>query len=212
MSELQPEVLIAAYCSGYFPMDVEGELGWFSPDPRAIIPLDAFHASHTLRQLYRSRRFEVRLNSAFSDVIRGCADRPNGTWISPEIIAAYERLHRCGVAHSVETWQDGILAGGLYGVALGGAFFGESMFHRVRDASKIALLALVERLQARGFRLLDTQWMTDHLRRFGAVEIPREQYLRKLRRALAVKTAFVDPVSGGVAQRAKLEGSSEPSP
>lgn len=192
MSELQPQVLIAAYCSGYFPMDVDGELGWFSPDPRAVIPLDAFHASHTLRQLYRARRFDLRINTAFSDVIRCCADRPDGTWISPEIITAYERLHRCGLAHSVETWRDGCLAGGLYGVALGGAFFGESMFHRVRDASKIALLALVERLNARGFRLLDTQWMTEHLRRFGAVEVPRLEYLRILRGALARSVTFVD--------------------
>lgn len=192
MPSLEPELLVAAYCSGYFPMDVDGELGWFSPDPRAIIPLDAFHAAHTLRQLQRSGRFEIRLNSAFSDVIRACGDRPDGTWISDQIIKAYERLHQLGLAHTVEAWQHDRLAGGLYGVAIGGAFFGESMFHRTRDASKISLLALVERLNTRGFRLLDTQWLTDHLRRFGAVEIPRTAYLRKLRAAIARQVTFVD--------------------
>ncbi len=178
--ELTPELLLAAYAQGVFPMDVEGEIRWFLPDPRAILPLESFHASRNLRQLCRSGRFEVRTDTAFDAVIRACGDRPEGTWISEEIVAAYTALHRIGVAHSVEAFDGGALAGGLYGVAMGGAFFGESMFHRRRDASKVALVSLVERLRARGFALLDVQFITPHLKRFGAVEISCEAYLKRL--------------------------------
>jgi leucyl/phenylalanyl-tRNA---protein transferase len=189
---LTPRVLVAAYVNGIFPMDVEGTIEWFSPDPRAIIPLESFHASNTLLQTCRGGRFEIRVDTAFEQVIRGCADRPDGTWISSEITKAYCRLHKLGLAHSVEAWRQGELAGGLYGVALGGAFFGESMFHRRRDASKVALVTLVERMRSRGFSLLDIQFLTPHLQRFGAIEIPREGYLERLEAALKVKTGFVD--------------------
>jgi len=190
---LTPDVLVAAYASGIFPMDVDGEICWFSPDPRAIIPLEGFHASKTLMQTYRQGRFEIRIDTAFKPVIRGCADRGDGTWISEEIVGAYVQLHREGLAHSVEAWRGGELAGGLYGVALGGAFFGESMFSRQRDASKVALVALVERLRAGGFVLLDIQFMTGHLARFGAVEIPRADYLRRLEAALEVDADLAAP-------------------
>lgn len=201
---LTPQVLVAAYVNGIFPMDVEGEIQWFSPDPRAIIPLDGFHASKTCMQTCRSGRFEVRIDTAFEEVMRGCADRPEGTWISEEIIRGYCRLHELGLAHSVESWrardrlsgvgqgQAGELAGGLYGVAIRGAFFGESMFSRQRDASKVAMVALVERMRSRGFTLLDVQFLTPHLQRFGAVEIPRSEYLERLEAALAIETSFVD--------------------
>lgn len=165
-------------------MGVAGRIRWFSPDPRAIIPLESFHASKTLLATVRRGVFEIRLNSAFSEVMRQCADRDEGSWITPSILRAYGELHRAGLAHSVEAWRGGELVGGLYGVALGGAFFGESMFHRQRDASKVALVALVNRLRERGYSLLDVQWSTDHLRRFGCVEIPREEYLCKLAAAL----------------------------
>ncbi len=182
---------MTAYANGIFPMDVDGELCWFSPDPRAILPLDAFHVPRTLRQVVRQGRFEIRVDGDFAAVILACAERPiEQTWISEEIVAAYTRLHELGFAHSVEAWRDGELAGGLYGVALGGAFFGESMFHRRRDASKAALVALVERMKARGFSLLDVQWPTPHLRRFGVIEVPRREYLRRLRAALLLKCDF----------------------
>lgn len=189
---LTPEVLVAAYASGIFPMDVDGELCWFSPDPRTIIPLDSFHASKTLMQTYRQGRFEMRIDTAFEAVMRGCGHRDEGTWISEEIVEAYCQLHELGAAHSVETWRNGELAGGLYGVALGGAFFGESMFSRQRDASKVALVALVQRMRERGFTLLDVQFTTEHLARFGAIEIPREEYLQKLAQALRVQARFDD--------------------
>ncbi len=152
---------------------------WYAPDPRAIIPLDTFYVSKNLAKLVRRGIFEIRYDTAFEAVMRGCANREK-TWISEEIITAYTALHHLGFAHSVECWKDGHLAGGLYGVALGGAFFGESMFTRVRDASKVALVHLVERLRQNGFVLLDTQFITPHLARFGAVEIPRNEYERRL--------------------------------
>jgi leucyl/phenylalanyl-tRNA--protein transferase len=169
-----------------------GDIRWYSPDPRGIIPLDTFHASKRLSRIVRQKRFEVRVDADFPAVIRACADRQDdeGSWIDDEILESYCALHAAGIAHSVETWQDGALVGGLYGVALGGAFFGESMFHRVTDASKVALIALVERLGGRGYRLLDTQWVTEHLLQFGAVEIPRRRYLRLLAEALKIDTTF----------------------
>ncbi len=190
---LTPEVLVSAYAHGIFPMDVDGQVEWFSPDPRAILPLDTFRMSKNLGRRYRSGRFEIRINTCFEQVMRECGDRDEGTWISDEILAAYVRLHELGVAHSVEAWQDGELAGGLYGVALGGAFFGESMFHRRTDASKVALVALVERMRERAFTLLDVQFTTPHLEQFGIIEIPRGDYLKRLAAALKVDAQFVDP-------------------
>jgi leucyl/phenylalanyl-tRNA--protein transferase len=191
-SSLDPALVIRAYREGIFPMAVEdGQIGWFSPDPRGILPLDAFHVPSRLARVVRSGAFDVSVNRAFEAVMRACADRrDSGTWISEEIFQCYVALHRLGLAHSVEVWQGEDLAGGLYGVHLGGAFFGESMFHRVRDASKVALVVLVDRLQRRGFRLLDTQWVTPHLEQFGAMEIPRKEYLKRLKAAIAVECAF----------------------
>jgi leucyl/phenylalanyl-tRNA---protein transferase len=183
-------LLLEAYCRGIFPMAVEkGEIAWFSPDPRGIIPLDSFHIPHGLRRSLRKNSFEVRVNTAFEAVIRACGERAE-TWISSEIAQSYLNLHELGFAHSVETWQENQLVGGLYGVSVYGAFFGESMFHRVADASKVALVALVERLREREFRLLDTQYTTPHLRSFGAVEIPRAKYMRLLKQALALDCRF----------------------
>ncbi len=185
------DLLLHAYRSGAFPMATPGEkIAWFSPDPRAIIPLDdRFHIPHGLRRTLKKNGFEIRINSAFADVMRGCAERDE-TWINDEIFESYVNLHRLGHAHSVEAWREGHLAGGLYGVSIGGAFFGESMFHRETDASKMALVALVARLRERSFKLLDTQWTTPHLRTFGTLEIPRTKYVRLLRAALAVESSF----------------------
>jgi len=189
---LTPNILVAAYMNGIFPMDVDGTLQWFSPDPRAIIELDQFHVSRSLRRIYRRGTFAIRIDTCFEQVIRFCGDRPEGTWISDEIVAAYTRLYQLGLAHSVETWQDDELAGGLYGIALGGAFFGESMFHCRTNASKVALAATVERLRNRGFTLFDVQFQTPHLRRFGTIEVPQAEYLRRLTKALAIDTHFMD--------------------
>jgi leucyl/phenylalanyl-tRNA--protein transferase len=191
---IDASVLIAAYSQGLFPMAMEeegGAIGWFSPDPRGIIPLDTFHVPSRLARVVRSGRFEVRVDTAFEAVMRACAaDREDGTWISDEIIESYVALFDRGLAHSVETWRDEALVGGLYGVHLGGAFFGESMFHTETDASKVALVALVERLRAQDFRLLDTQWLTPHLARFGGVEISRDEYLARLADALVHRVRF----------------------
>jgi leucyl/phenylalanyl-tRNA---protein transferase len=192
--DLEPGTILAAYRTGIFPMPLRRRrLAWWSPDPRGILPLDGLHAARRLRR--SDRRFEVRVDTAFAEVIEACADphRP-GSWIDPEIRAAYLRLHRLGWAHSVEAWSaDGELAGGLYGVAIGGLFAGESMFHRATDASKVALVHLVDLLAAdeggpeaaaRAGRLLDVQWCTDHLASLGAVEVSRERYGELLERAL----------------------------
>jgi leucyl/phenylalanyl-tRNA---protein transferase len=187
---IAPEILLQGYRLGVFPMAMEdGAIEWFSPDPRGILPLDRFHVPHGLARVLRKRPFEIRINTAFTEVMRRCAARDE-TWINGEIIASYTRLHQLGYAHSVEAWQDGSLAGGLYGVSLGGAFFGESMFHEVTDASKVALAALVERMQAKRFLLLDMQWLTPHLAQFGGAEISRRQYMHVLGRALALKRDF----------------------
>jgi leucyl/phenylalanyl-tRNA--protein transferase len=172
-----------------------GEIGWFSPDPRGIIPLDCFHVPHGLARTLKKKPFEVRINGAFEEVMRACAEREE-TWITDDIVASYVTLHRIGYAHSVEAWKDGQLAGGLYGVAIGGAFFGESMFHRVTDASKVALHALVTQMRERGFMLLDVQWNTEHLATFGAVEISRKEYMRRLHRAIYLDCTFVEPGAG----------------
>jgi leucyl/phenylalanyl-tRNA--protein transferase len=186
------DLLLHAYRQAVFPMAVEdGEIAWFSPDPRAIIPLETFHVPHGLKRTLKKGLFEIRVDSDFEGVMRGCAKRQE-TWINDEILASYLDLYRLGYAHSVETWFQGRLAGGLYGIAIGGAFFGESMFHEVTDASKVALHALVMRMRERGFSLLDTQWLTGHLTTFGAVEIPRALYKRRLAACVDAPCRFVD--------------------
>ena len=185
-ADLEPGTLLAAYAAGVFPMPVgrRGRLGWWSPDPRGVIPLDGLRVSRSLRA--SCRRFEIRVDTAFSGVVRECAhpSRPGG-WITRDVRRAYERLHALGWAHSVEAWSaDGRLAGGLYGVSIGGLFAGESMFHVDRDASKVALVALVDMLRDAWPRVLDVQWRTDHLASLGAVEISRAEYLRRLTAAL----------------------------
>ena len=190
------ELLLAAYASGWFPMaDEDGVVSWYSPDPRGIMPIDTFHVPSRLQRVVRKGAVEVEIDTAFEEVMRACAEaergpEDTGTWISEEIIESYCALHAQGLAHSVEIRQNGLLVGGLYGVALGGAFFGESMFHRATDASKVALVALVERLRSHGFRLLDTQWVTPHLQQFGAIEIPRPEYLRLLEESLKLDVSF----------------------
>jgi leucyl/phenylalanyl-tRNA---protein transferase len=187
-ADLEPGTLLAAYRAGIFPMPVhDGDqslLAWWSPDPRAILPLDELQMSRSLRR--SCRRFEIRVDSAFPDVVAACADlsRP-GSWITDEIASAYVRLHELGWAHSVEAWAGDELVGGLYGVAIGGLFAGESMFHHARDASKVALVRLVERLRECGATLLDVQWATPHLQSLGVIEIPRAQYLDLLAQAVA---------------------------
>ena len=192
-TSLDPSLLVRAYREGIFPMALEhGEIGWFSPDPRGILPLDGFHVPSRLARVVRQGRFQIAIDRDFGRVMRECAaDREEGTWISRDIVEAYGALHRLGLAHSVEAWLDGDLVGGLYGVHLGGAFFGESMFHRVTDASKVALVALVDRLTRHGFRLLDVQWTTPHLERFGAIAVSRREYLRRLRQALTMDCRFL---------------------
>lgn len=193
MTALDPALLIRAYREGIFPMGMDdGEIGWFSPDPRGVLPLDTFHVPARLARVVRQQRFDIRIDTAFERVMRACGERPDGTWISDAILESYLALHRLGIAHSIETWQNGDLVGGLYGVHLGGAFYGESMFHRATDASKVALVALVDRLRRRGFALLDIQWVTPHLAQFGAIEVPRRTYLAMLRRALALECRFLD--------------------
>jgi leucyl/phenylalanyl-tRNA--protein transferase len=190
---LDPALLVRAYRKGLFPMALEdGEIGWFSPDPRGILPIETFHVPARLARLVRQAPYEIVIDRAFEAVMCACAERPReGTWISEEIVESYTALHRLGLAHSVEAWRGDELVGGLYGVHLGGAFFGESMFHRATDASKLALVALVDRLARRGFTLLDTQWITPHLAQFGAIEIPRAEYLRRLEDALKRDCSFV---------------------
>ena len=188
--QLTPDLLVAAYCRGWFPMAGEdGAIGWYDPPRRAIFVPGEEHVSHRLARTYRSGRFDIRINADFSGTMRACAAREE-TWISEEIIAVYTRLHELGLAHSVESYRDGELVGGLYGVALGGAFFGESMFSRATDASKVAFVALCRRLRVRGYTLLDAQFMTDHLASLGAVQLPRAAYLRRLNAALALDCAF----------------------
>ena len=185
--KLTTELLLKGYRTGVFPMaiNLRGDIAWFSPDPRAIIPLDGrFHVAKSLQRTVRQKKFEVTFDRDFPGVIRACAKTHGDTWISKEIINAYSLLHAEGHVHSVETRVEGELAGGLYGVHVGGAFFGESMFHLATDASKIALVALVEHLRARGFALLDTQWMTPHLERFGTMLVSKEAYLRMLEDAV----------------------------
>lgn len=191
--DLEPATLVQAYCTGVFPwFDDDWPICWWSPDPRAIFELSQFHVSRRLARTLHSAKFKVTVNRAFAAIIRGCADRDEGSWITQSMIDAYERLHRLGIAHSVETWRGDDLAGGLYGVALGGFFAGESMFTRISDGSKAALAFTVEHLKARRFQLFDTQFLTDHTARLGAIEIPRRKYLDRLQKALRVNTSFVE--------------------
>jgi len=181
-----------AYRRGIFPMYNQWteEIEWYRPDPRTVIPLEAFHISRSLEKTLRQGIFEVRFNTDFVGVMRGCADREEGTWISEEFIEVYGELHRMGKAHSVEVLRNERLVGGTYGIALGSAFMAESMFHYETDASKVALASLVTRLNERGFTLLDVQYVTPHLARFGATEIPFRDYYDRLRRALRRDARF----------------------
>ena len=184
-ADLEPGTILAAYRAGLFPMPVEGTLGWWSPDPRGILPLDGMRVGRSLRK--SCSRYEIRVDTAFDAVLAGCADPARrGGWITSAVKSAYTRLHTLGWVHSVEAWADGELAGGLYGVAVGGLFAGESMFHRRTDASKVALVALVELLRDGGAALLDVQWSTPHLAALGAVDIARHAYLGRLTRALSL--------------------------
>jgi leucyl/phenylalanyl-tRNA---protein transferase len=184
---IPPEELLSLYSAGWFPMAMaDGSIRCFSPDPRGILPLDAFHIPHGAKRTLRDPRWEVRLDTAFEQVVRACANRRD-TWIDETIVRSYVALHRTGHAHSLEIWREGRLAGGLYGVRIGGAFFGESMFYQVPGASKVALVCLAARLRKGGFKLLDTQWITPHLAQFGAISIPRKEYLPLLQVAIRVK-------------------------
>lgn len=207
--EITPEVLLKAYACGIFPMAENADdpsLYWFEPDMRGLIPLDGFHLPRRLARTVRADRFEIFIDRDFEAVIDGCAEPATGrsrTWINRRIRTLYCKLHEIGHCHSVEAWRDDRLVGGLYGVRLGRAFFGESMFHRERDASKVALAHLVARLRAGGFALLDTQFVTSHLLSFGAVEVNKRHYNRLLERALEGEADFFaldpDPVSGAAA-------------
>jgi leucyl/phenylalanyl-tRNA--protein transferase len=200
---LTPRLLIAAYCQGAFPMAPDRHsrtIHWFSPARRGIIPLEAFNCPRSVGKHIRDRTFDIRFDSAFDQVIHACAaprQSEQNTWISNQIISACCDLHVLGLAHSVEAWRDGQLVGGLYGVAINGAFFGESMFHRAdrggTDASKVCLVHLVEHLNRQGYRLLDTQWMTDHLRQFGGIEIDQQQYMARLAEALRTEARWAGP-------------------
>ena len=195
MTTLTPELLLAAYSQGIFPMaEEDGGISWWDPNPRTLLPLDErFHISRSLAQTVRQEVFEVRRDTAFSAVMRACAapgPKRETTWISEEFVAVYTQLHHLGFAHSVESWQNGELVGGLYGVSINGLFAGESMFSRATDSSKVALVHLVHHLRARGFVLLDTQFTTPHLRRFGAFEISRAEYKRRLHEAMRVRAKF----------------------
>lgn len=197
MSQSEPlsaEQLIYAYASGYFPMaDEAEEIRWYNPDPRAIIPIESYAPVKSLRPILNKGNFECRINQAFELVMRHCSQprsEDDGIWISEEIIQAYTELHRLGLAHSVEVYTNGELVGGLYGVCLGGAFFGESMFSRVSNASKVAFHHLLVRLRERGYVLLDTQFINDHVQRLGAIEIPQAEYLDRLEKALHKKCKF----------------------
>jgi leucyl/phenylalanyl-tRNA--protein transferase len=190
--DLRPERLLNAYRNGVFPwFDDTTPILWWSPDPRAIFEIGGLHVSRRLRRTLRSGHFTLTIDRDFAGVIRGCADRPGeGNWITPDMTAAYQTMHRLGHAHSVEAWRDGLLAGGVYGVAINGFFAGESMFSRVRDASKVALATLMDHLKRRGFLLFDIQFLNPHTERLGAIEIPRTEYLERLKNALRTLARF----------------------
>lgn len=191
---LTPDLLLSAYSQGIFPMaDDDGTIFWYDPDPRAILPLNSFHIPRSLQRVVKRGIYDVRMDTAFDEVISACAAPSPGrkeTWINAEITSAYAQLFQLGFAHSVEVWHDGSLAGGLYGIAINGLFAGESMFSHVRDTSKVALVHLVAHLRRQGFLLLDIQFLTEHLERFGAVEIARREYKNVLAVALNVPATF----------------------
>ena len=188
--QLNPALLEHAYRNACFPMpNSRGMLGWYRPDPRAVLPLDGFHASRSLKKKIKSGYFQTTYDMDFTGVMIGCSQRPE-TWITEEFLTSYTALHKLGKAHSVEVWRNGRLVGGTYGVHLGGAFFAESKFHTETDASKVALAMLVERLNARQFALLEVQYQTEHLAQFGVIEIPDAEYVQRLKRALALKCEF----------------------
>lgn len=195
MTDLSPDLVLRAYAMGLFPMAESAEateLHWIDPQLRGVFPLDGFHISRSLRHHVLQASYQVTVNRDFAGVMRACADRPE-TWINAEILALYQDLHQRGQAHSLEVWQDGALSGGVYGVAIGGAFFGESMFSRRTNASKTALAWLVHRLRAGGFALFDTQFLTPHLARLGAVQIPRTSYRKHLAAAMLLPADFAPP-------------------
>lgn len=190
MEIITPELVLYAYRHGYFPMaEEDGSVYWHCPDPRAIIPLDAVKVSHSLKKIIAKNVFDLRVNTAFESVIRACSERDE-TWISEDIIAVYTQLHRMGYAHSVEAWLDGKLVGGLYGIAIGSAFFGESMFSNVSNASKVAYVHFTKRLQERGFTLLDSQYINPHMESLGAVLISKSRYYTLLKKALRQDCLF----------------------
>jgi leucyl/phenylalanyl-tRNA---protein transferase len=190
-SILTPELLFSAYSQGFFPMpdQTQDGISWFRPDPRAILPLHHMHVSRSLKKVLRRQYFSITYDKAFSEVMLGCADRPE-TWINDEFKEVYRDMFDLGFAHSVEVWQEGALVGGTYGVSIGGAFFAESMFYRASNASKVALYYLVERLKAQGFMLLECQFLTKHIQSLGAIEIPDKQYMRQLSIATQLAVHF----------------------
>lgn len=194
MHNLTAADLMYGYMNGIFPMaDSDGTLYWYSPDPRAIIPIDTYKPPRSLRSVINKKTFEIRINTDFEEVMNRCAaprSDGEGTWISPEIVEAYTDLHQMGMAHSVEAYLDGKLMGGLYGVAIGSVFFGESMFYHEPNASKVAFHFLIEILRKQGYKLLDTQFMNDNVRRYGAIEIPRAEYIKLLKKALEKQCVF----------------------
>jgi leucyl/phenylalanyl-tRNA--protein transferase len=197
MPEINAEDLLYGYMNGIFPMaEPDGTIYWYSPDPRAIIPIDSYKPSRSLRPIINKKHFEIRVNSDFEGVMRGCAGvrilskEEEGTWISEEIIQAYVALHKGGFAHSVEAWRNRELVGGLYGVSINGVFFGESMFSKESNSSKVAFHYLIHILQTNDFKLLDTQFMNDNVLRYGAIEIPRDEYMNRLQEGLASSRKF----------------------
>ena len=202
MDALTADDLIYGYIHGIFPMaDADGTLYWYAPDPRAVIPIDTYKPAKSLRPVLNRNQFEIRINTAFTDVMRSCSQprsEDDSVWISDEIIDAYSALHRMGMAHSVETYIDNRLVGGLYGVSMGAAFFGESMFNHVSNASKVAFHHLIQILRRQQFTLLDTQFINDNVRRYGAIEIPKADYLNQLKKALRQKRTFTDEVEVGL--------------
>ena len=194
MSEITTDDLLYGYMNGIFPMaEADGTIYWYSPDPRAVIPIETYKPSRSLRPVLNKKTFEIRVDFNFEAVMRGCSqprDMEDGTWISEEIISAYVALHQSGYAHSVEAWRNDQLVGGLYGVSINGAFFGESMFSLESNSSKVAFHYLIEILRVNDFMLLDTQFINDNVLRYGAIEIPREQYMQRLQKALLLNRKF----------------------
>jgi leucyl/phenylalanyl-tRNA--protein transferase len=195
MNSITAEMALSGYLQGVFPMaEADGNIYWYEPDPRAIIPIDTYKPSKSLRPVINQKVFEIRLNSDFEGVIRNCSkprDDEDGVWISEDIIQVYTQLHKMGFAHSIESWKDGKLVGGLYGVALGKVFFGESMFHILPNASKVAFHHLILRLREKEFGLLDTQFINDNVARFGAIEIPKEDFWDLLEENVSLEQKFI---------------------